>query len=100
MQKLVSELGEGKAAYLKSDVTSLEVMKELVSLAIEKFGKLDALFANAGCMPAGNMSVKIFSGRNEADGSRSDHGLYHRIWNDACANEYCQIDDQEIMDAR
>ena len=56
LQKLVSELGEEKAAYLKSDVTSLEDMKALVSLAIEKFGKLDADFANAGCMPAGNMS--------------------------------------------
>jgi NADP-dependent 3-hydroxy acid dehydrogenase YdfG len=31
-------------------------MKALVALAKEKFGKIDAVFANAGIMPAGNMS--------------------------------------------
>lgn len=56
LQKIVSELGEENAAYLKSDVTSFDNMQALVSLAIEKFGKLDVVFANAGCMPAGNMS--------------------------------------------
>lgn len=56
LQKIVSELGEENAAYLKSDVTSFDNMQSLVSLAIEKFGKLDVVFANAGCMPAGNMS--------------------------------------------
>ncbi len=45
-----------KAAYLKSDVTRPEEMKDLVKLAKEKFGKVDVVFANAGIMPAGNMS--------------------------------------------
>ena len=31
-------------------------MKALVSLAKERFGKIDVLFANAGIMPGGNMS--------------------------------------------
>ena len=55
LQKLASEIGEN-AVYLKSDVVSLEDMTALVSLAKEKFGKVDAVFANAGIMPAGNMS--------------------------------------------
>ncbi|MBQ6505311.1 MAG: SDR family oxidoreductase [Flexilinea sp.] len=55
LQKLASEIGEN-AVYLKSDVVSLEDMQALVTLAKEKFGKMDAVFANAGIMPAGNMS--------------------------------------------
>ena len=55
LKKLASEIGEN-AAYLASDVTSLEDMNAVVALAKEKFGKVDAVFANAGIMPAGNMS--------------------------------------------
>lgn len=56
LKALAEDIGEDKVAYLKSDVTNLEDMKALVSLARERFGKLDAVFANAGTMPAGNMS--------------------------------------------
>ena len=56
LQKLTDELGNENAAYLKSDVVNAEDMKALVALAKEKFGKVDAVFANAGIMPAGNMS--------------------------------------------
>ena len=55
LAKLAGEIGEN-AAYLKSDVASLEDMQSLVKLAKEKFGKVDAIFANAGIMPGGNMS--------------------------------------------
>lgn len=55
LKTLAFEIGES-AAYLKTDVSSLADMRSLVSFAIEKFGKIDALFANAGIMPAGNMS--------------------------------------------
>lgn len=55
MKKLVEEIGEN-AVYLKSDVSNAEDMQALVKLAKEKFGKVDALFANAGIMPGGNMS--------------------------------------------
>lgn len=55
LKKLVNEIGEN-AVYLKSDVSNVEDMKALVILAKEKFGKVDALFANAGIMPGGNMS--------------------------------------------
>lgn len=56
LEKLASEIGKENAAYLKSDVTNLDDMKNLVALAQKKFGKVDAVFANAGTMPAGNMS--------------------------------------------
>lgn len=56
LKTLVNEFGTGQAVYLKSDVTNLEDMKSLVSLAKECFGRVDVLFANAGIMPAGNLS--------------------------------------------
>ena len=55
LQKLAAELGEN-ACCLKSDVSRLEDMQAAAALAKEKFGRIDALFANAGIMPAGNMS--------------------------------------------
>lgn len=55
LERIATELGE-KAAYVKSDVTRLEDMQALVRLAKERFGRVDALFANAGVMPGGNMS--------------------------------------------
>ena len=55
LQTLAAELGEN-ACYLKSDVCSLADMQAAAALAKEKFGRIDAMFANAGIMPAGNMS--------------------------------------------
>ena len=53
---LAAQLGAEQVAFLPSDVTRREDMESLVSLARERFGKVDALFANAGVMPAGNLS--------------------------------------------
>ena len=55
LKKLASEIGEN-AIYLKADVSNSDEMKAAVILAKKTFGKVDALFANAGVMPAGNMS--------------------------------------------
>lgn len=55
LNKLAEEIGEN-AVYLKSDVSNAKDMQALVKLAKEEFGKVDALFANAGIMPGGNMS--------------------------------------------
>lgn len=55
LARLAGEIGEN-AAWRKADVTSPEDMQALVRLAKEKFGKVDATFANAGIMPGGNMS--------------------------------------------
>ena len=61
LEKLSQELGES-SCYLKSDVTNVEDMKALVKIGKEKFGKIDVLFANAGIMPAGNMSELDING--------------------------------------
>ncbi len=55
LKELAAELGES-AAYLASDVCSLDDMRALVALAKEKFGRVDVLFANAGIMPGSSMS--------------------------------------------
>lgn len=47
--KLADELGgEGRAIAVRSDVTDWEDAHELASAATERFGRLDAVFANAG----------------------------------------------------
>ena len=56
LEALAAQLGAEQVAFLPSDVTRREDMEALVSLARERFGKVDALFANAGVMPAGNLS--------------------------------------------
>lgn len=56
LKALAGEIGTDKAAYLKSDVSSLEDMQALVRVAKDKFGRVDVLYANAGVMPAGPMS--------------------------------------------
>lgn len=55
LKELAGEIGEN-AAWLVSDVTRREDMEALVSLARERFGRVDVLFANAGVMPGGSMS--------------------------------------------
>lgn len=55
LKELAGEIGEN-AAWVRSDVTSLDDMRNLVSAAKEKFGKVDVLFANAGIMPGSSMS--------------------------------------------
>ena len=56
LEALAAQLGAEQVAFLPLDVTRREDMEALVSLAQERFGKVDALFANAGVMPAGNLS--------------------------------------------
>lgn len=55
IKKLANEIGEN-AIYVKADVSNSDDMKAAVTSAKETFGKVDAIFANAGVMPAGNMS--------------------------------------------
>lgn len=55
LKQLAEEIGEN-AAWVRSDVTILDDMRNLVSTAKEKFGKVDVLFANAGIMPGSSMS--------------------------------------------
>jgi NAD(P)-dependent dehydrogenase (short-subunit alcohol dehydrogenase family) len=58
----VSELGNGLLA-LQADVTSIEATERAVAKAVEKLGKLDIVFANAGipgATPVGQTSVASF----------------------------------------
>ncbi|QQM29930.1 glucose 1-dehydrogenase [Martelella lutilitoris] len=48
LKDAVAELGHDKAAYAVADVTDPEQTQAYVTAAVEKFGKLDILIANAG----------------------------------------------------
>jgi NADP-dependent 3-hydroxy acid dehydrogenase YdfG len=48
LEALVSELGEQRALAVKTDVTSWEDNERLVAAALERFGRIDVVFANAG----------------------------------------------------
>lgn len=56
LQQIVTELGSENAAYQVADVTKQTDMQALVKKALTAFGKVDVFFANAGVMPAGNVS--------------------------------------------
>lgn len=56
LKALADEIGNGKVAYLKSDVRNFADMQALIKVAKNNFGHIDVLYANAGVMPAGPMS--------------------------------------------
>ena len=58
LQKLVNEIQQsgGQAAYRVTDVSRQDDNQKLVDLALEKFGKVDVTFLNAGVMPVTMMS--------------------------------------------
>lgn len=55
LAQLAEELGE-HAVFQRADVSNETDMNALADLALSSFGKIDALFANAGIMPGGNLS--------------------------------------------
>jgi NAD(P)-dependent dehydrogenase (short-subunit alcohol dehydrogenase family) len=69
LAKLVAEIEAegGKAAALTGDVRSEDYAKSLVALAVEKFGKLDIAFNNAGTLGESGPSTGVSEdGWNEA----------------------------------
>ena len=48
LDALVADLGEDNALAIATDVTDFAAQEAAVAATIEKFGKLDAVFANAG----------------------------------------------------
>jgi NADP-dependent 3-hydroxy acid dehydrogenase YdfG len=48
LEALVSELGEQNALAVPADVTSWEDNERLIAAALERFGRIDVVFANAG----------------------------------------------------
>lgn len=55
LAQLAEELGK-HAVFQRADVSNETDMNALADLALSSFGKIDALFANAGIMPGGNLS--------------------------------------------
>ncbi|MFQ4139348.1 SDR family oxidoreductase [Nodosilinea sp. PGN35] len=49
LDKLAQELGADKVRTFACDVTDYAAQEQLVTNAVEAFGRLDAVFANAGC---------------------------------------------------
>ncbi|SRR6056297_785899 len=48
LQDLVAEIGDDRAIGFAADVTDYEQLSQAVDAGLEKFGQLDAVFANAG----------------------------------------------------
>jgi len=48
LEELVSELGDDRAMSVGTDVTLWEDNERLINRAIDRFGRIDAVFANAG----------------------------------------------------
>lgn len=58
--KEINTKGNGKAVYVKTDVTKKDDVQNLVDTAINEFGKLDVMVNNAGLMSIAPMSeVKV-----------------------------------------
>ena len=48
LKEIVEEVGEDNAIVLPTDITKLEELGKAVQATVEKFGKIDAVYANAG----------------------------------------------------
>jgi NADP-dependent 3-hydroxy acid dehydrogenase YdfG len=48
LHELVAEIGDGQALAVAADVTDFDQQSRVVDAGVEKFGRLDAVFANAG----------------------------------------------------
>ena len=55
---LVTELGADRVAYLRVDLARPQDAAALADLAIDRFGRLDTVFANAGVMPPGTVETQ------------------------------------------
>jgi len=60
-EELVRELGAGNCRAIQSDLSTTEAAGQLVSAAIEAFGRLDILVANHGIWPAEDAPVDRMS---------------------------------------
>lgn len=55
IKALAEDLGE-QVFYQKADVTDRQQVQQVIDLAIEKFGRIDVMYNNAGIMPQGNLA--------------------------------------------
>ncbi|KAM0510987.1 hypothetical protein ACHAPE_010345 [Trichoderma viride] len=52
---LVQAIGEGRSIAIQADASKLEDNEKLIKAAVDKFGKIDVIYANAGSMPNDNL---------------------------------------------
>lgn len=58
---LVAEVGDDRVAYQRVDLARPEDAAQLVELAMERFGRVDTVFANAGVMPPGSVETQTLA---------------------------------------
>ncbi|HPQ67506.1 MAG TPA: SDR family oxidoreductase [bacterium] len=56
LKQLAESLPDADIVYRVTDVTKPEDMEALAQLALDKYGRIDAIFNNAGVMPTANLS--------------------------------------------
>lgn len=56
LKQLAESLQDAEIYYQAADVTKPEDMEALAKLAMDKFGRIDVMFNNAGIMPTANLS--------------------------------------------
>jgi NADP-dependent 3-hydroxy acid dehydrogenase YdfG len=61
LRKLAESLPGAAIEYRSADVANISDMESLAKLALDKYGRIDAMFNNAGVMPTANLSERRFS---------------------------------------
>ncbi len=67
LKEIVEEVGEENAIALPADITKLEELEKAVHATVERFGKIDAVYANAG------------KGLNKAGTEKGDPGEWDQL---------------------
>lgn len=55
LKEIADSLPDADINYLKADVTNYEEVKRVIDYAMEKYGRIDVVFNNAGIMPTGEL---------------------------------------------
>ena len=56
LNEIASEFPEGQVIPVKADVTNFKEVQTAINMAVEKFGRIDVLYNNAGIMPLSPLS--------------------------------------------